>query len=423
MKLGLLYPGQGSQYVGMGERFYQNHQTAKIVFEEANDVLGFDLSALCFRGDARELTRTVNTQPALLTVSYIYTKVFFEECGIPPVLTAGHSLGEITALTCAGAIKFSDALRIVRKRGELMQDSLPQDLGMMCSVTGIDSAAIEAECGRCSNQDDIAVISNYNSFEQTIISGHKKAVLKVAENLSRSGAIINPLNVSSAFHSPLMKGAAEKFESVLSLYQFQEPNWPVISNVTALPYKSAEEIRKNLTLQIVKPVMWVDSMVYMRDYGVTTVIELGPKTVLKNLMKKIAPYVSAFSYDKLEDIKAYEMLCQKYSASENNTNYSNSRLFMDMCLSAVVCTKNSNWNKEEYQKGVIEPYRRIKALQEQLEVKSLEPSPNLLKETWVMLQTALLTKKVPADKKSARCAQILEKTGMRKIIEDKEQLH
>ncbi|GAE86716.1 ACP S-malonyltransferase [Acetivibrio straminisolvens] len=241
-KIALLFPGQGSQYVGMGKKLYENYSAAREVFDEANEVLGFDLKELCFNGDINELTKTENTQPVILTASVAAFRVYMEKYGVKPAFLAGHSLGEFAALTCAGAISFKDAVRIVRNRGRYMQEAVPQGIGAMAAVSGVDKPVIEETCIKVSDENHLVVVSNHNSKDQIVISGHTSAVNTASEILKKHGARIVPLKVSAPFHSPLMQPAADRLREELKLYSYNEPKWQVISNTTHCRIKGRKRL-------------------------------------------------------------------------------------------------------------------------------------------------------------------------------------
>ena len=409
-KTAFVFPGQGSQYVGMGKVVYEKSQAAREVFEETNEILGFDLAKMCFEGNINELTRTENTQPALLTVSTAMLKVFTLETGIEPAYCAGHSLGEITALTCAGAIRFADAVRIVRKRGLYMQEAVPQGQGAMSAVTGIGIPIVEEECKKFNSEENTVVVSNYNSPDQIVVSGHAGAIKSLGERLIKLGASVIPLKVSAPFHSPLMKSAAENLRRELDNYEFNDLKYSVISNVNALPYPGRESISENLSLQVVKPVRWVQSMEYLALQGVNTVVEIGPKEVLKKLVKKNTPGILAFSYDVKEDEKA---LIQRFSPIDAHVMIDKKAKLklITRCIAITVCTKNRNWDNEEYNKGVVEPYRKVQKMLEILEAEDKEPTMEQMKEALDMLKSVFKTKQTPVDEQIERFSQVFNETG------------
>lgn len=408
-KTAFLFPGQGAQYVGMGKKLCDIYTSAARTFEEANDALEFNLSKLCFEGSIEELTKTENTQPALLTASVAAFRVFMQEYGIEPSYLAGHSLGEISALVCAGGIDFSDAVKIVRERGRFMQEAVPQGIGAMAAVSGIDRELIEKECSIYSGSNQVVVVSNYNSPDQIVISGYTSAVNAAGEKLKKLGAGIIPLKVSAPFHSPLMQPAAARLRAELYKYTYKELKYPVLSNVTAQPYTGHTSIIENLAAQIVSPVRWTESVLFLEQNAICTAVELGPKNVLKNLMKKNAPDIKTYSFDMEEDAELLK--CELSEGAESAGIYDpNSPTVVTRCLATAVCTRNYNWDNDEYQKGVIEPYKRIQRLQEELEKQKKQPSRKQMEDALEMLRSVFKTKKTPTEEQVERFTQIFEET-------------
>ncbi len=413
-KIAFLFPGQGSQYTGMGKSLCDAYSIARETFEEANDTLGFDLQRLCFEGDPEELAKTENTQPAILTLSVAQFRVFKQESCIEPDYCAGHSLGELSALTCAGAVKFSDAVKIVRQRGRFMQKAVPVGIGAMAAVTGISIREIEEECGLNSDEARVVVIANYNSSEQIVISGHTDAVNLTSENLKAKGARIIPLKVSAPFHSPLMNPAAEEMREELNKYTFGELKYPVISNITARPYTSKEIIPENLKMQIISPVRWQESMEFLQRCGVEMFVEMGPKTVLKNLAKRNTPDIVAYAYDNNEDVSA---LTDELKPRNSDNKDAKLRLIV-RCLAIAVCTKNKNWDNDEYAAGVVEPYKRVQELLAELEGNNMEPSFEQMTEALKMLKSVFITKKTDIKEQEERFKQIFDETGLGYLFKD-----
>ncbi len=412
-KVVLLFPGQGSQYVGMGKALCESFTEARETFEEANEALGFDLGKLCFEGDMEELTKTENTQPAILTASMAAFRVYMKEIGIEPAYTAGHSLGEFAALCCSGAVKFSDAVKIVRQRGKFMQQAVAVGVGGMAAVSGIGQSTIEDECGKASKGGKLVVVSNYNSPDQIVISGHLEAVEEAGAKLKALGARVIPLKVSAPFHSPLMQPAADLLNEELSKYTYYDLKYPVLSNYTALPYQGKESIIDNLTKQIVQPVRWQASMQYLKVEGVNLGVELGPQTVLRNLMKKNAPEIKTYSYDNDEDVKAVK---RKLLSGEQDIE--NGMEVITKCIAAAICTKNSNWDEQAYQKGVVEPYRKIKNLKEEIIKENRQPSIEEVGQALNMLKSVLLTKMLPTEEQKEYINKILEETKTKELFKN-----
>ncbi len=412
-KIVLLFPGQGSQYVGMGKALCESFSEVREIFEEANDALGFDLKKLCFEGDMQELTKTENTQPAILTASVAAFRVYMKEIGIEPAYTAGHSLGEFSALCCSGAIKFADAVKIVRQRGKFMQQAVAVGVGAMAAISGVSQSTIEEECSNASKNGKLVVVSNYNSPDQIVISGNLEAVEEAGAKLKVLGARVIPLKVSAPFHSPLMQPAADMLNDELCKYSYFDLKYPVLSNVTALPYQGKESLIQNLTKQIVQPVRWQASMQYLQNEDVDLAIELGPQTVLRNLMKKNVPQIKTYSYDNDEDMQAVK---RKLLSGEQDI--SNGMEVITKCIAVAICTKNSNWDEQAYQKGVVEPYRKIKNLKEEILKENRQPSIEEIRQALDMLKSVLLTKMIPKEKQIECINQILKETKVKDIFND-----
>jgi len=304
----VVFPGQGSQYVGMGKSFYDSNAYAKRTIDDASKALGYDLSRVLFEGPAEDLNRTDITQPAILAVSIAAFRVLRQYIDVEPVFFAGHSLGEYTALVASGALDFSSAVALVAKRGRVMMEA--GGTGGMCAVIGLSPQTVADICSRVSEGGSVVVPANINSPLQVVVSGEAKAVKRAAAEAKAEGAkMVIPLRVSVASHSPLMAGAAEKFGALLKEVTFKEFNVPVISNVEAEPMNSADEAAGLLERQLTSPVRWVDTIKKMRDRGVKRIVEIGPKKVLTGLIKRIDGDIEAFSLDGADGLdKAVERL-------------------------------------------------------------------------------------------------------------------
>ncbi|KIL12427.1 Malonyl CoA-acyl carrier protein transacylase [Bacillus pumilus] len=303
-KIAFLFPGQGSQKIGMGKDLFDQEAVSKAVFEEADKTLGFDLSSMIFEGDAEELTLTYNAQPALLTTSIAILKKF-EESGIKADYAAGHSLGEYTALVAAGALSFQDAVYAVRKRGELMNEAVPAGEGAMAAILGLDQAALLEVTKEVTESGHLVELANLNCPGQIVISGTAKGVELASEKAKEKGAKrAIALEVSGPFHSALMKPAAEKFTDILSKLNITDAKTPVISNVTADIVTSRDAIETKLIEQLYSPVRFEESVERLIDLGVTTFIEIGPGKVLSGLVKKVNRRLTTISVSDQETIEA-----------------------------------------------------------------------------------------------------------------------
>jgi [acyl-carrier-protein] S-malonyltransferase len=301
----LLFPGQGSQYVGMGEDLRSSHPSARAVFEEADDVLGFALSRLCAEGPEADLVATQNAQPAILVHSIAVYRCIYDELG-DVAFAAGHSLGEFTAWIAAGSLPFADGLRTVRRRGELMRSSGVERPGTMAALLGLDDKAIDRVCRAASQAGGDVVAANYNAPGQTVISGDVPTVEKAMELAKAAGAKrAIRLNVSGAFHSPLMRVAEAGLAEQLSRVSFKRPAFPVVSNVSAQPVTDPVTARRLLEDQLTSPVRWADSVREMLGAGVTRFIELGPGSVLTGLLRRIDREADGMAVGTADEVSAF----------------------------------------------------------------------------------------------------------------------
>ena len=311
-KVAFVFPGQASQYSGMGKDLADKYPEARAVFDEADKVLGFSISKICFEGTEDELKLTVNTQPAILTVSVAAVRVL-EQKGISPDYVAGHSLGEYSALVAAGALKFADAVQLVRKRGTYMQEAVSAGQGAMAAILGLSPAVVQDACKRAA-EGEVCSAANLNSPEQTVISGHANAVKRAVEIASQSGAkraVVLP--VSAPFHSALMMAAQEKLEKDLQAVQFSELQIPLVTNVDADSIRKGDEARQALVRQVSMPVRWEESMRMLLDEGVRTFVEVGPGRVLTGIMRQIERSVTTLN---VEDEKSLNATIEKIVAAK-----------------------------------------------------------------------------------------------------------
>ncbi len=313
-KVAFVFPGQASQYPGMGKELAEKHPAAKAVFDEANNALGFSISRICFEGTEEDLKLTANTQPAILTCSVAIYRVLAER-GLTPDCVAGHSLGEYSALVAAGALRFADAVQLVRKRGTYMQDAVPAGVGAMAAIMGLSPAVVADVCKRAAG-NEICAAANLNSPDQTVISGHAGAVKRAVELASQAGAkraVI--LAVSAPFHSALMMPMQQRLEQDLRGTEFSNLQVPLVTNVDADTTTSGSEAREALIQQVSMPVRWEESVRLLIEEGVNTFVEVGPGRVLTGLLRQIERSVAALN---VEDEKSLAATAEKIAGARSD---------------------------------------------------------------------------------------------------------
>ena len=297
-----VFPGQGSQYVGMGKELFENFSGAKRIFEEADDSLHFSISSLCFKGPEDALKLTENTQPAILTTSVGALRVLEAEKGVVPQFVAGHSLGEYSALVASGAITFSDAVKTVRLRGRFMQEAVPVGEGAMAAILGMEREEIESLCEEISSEEVVSP-ANFNCPGQIVIAGHSTAVGRAIDRVKQGGKKAVLLPVSAPFHSPLMKPAGERLGKALEEVSISDLKIPVVTNVEAEVNASKDRVKALLVAQVSSPVRWEESMKKMIEKGVEQVLEIGPGKVLSGLMKRIDNRIETRNLEDLQTLK------------------------------------------------------------------------------------------------------------------------
>ena len=304
-----VFPGQGSQAVGMGRELAENYQAAKDTFKEADSILGFALSELMWSGPAEELNQTVNTQPALYVHSVsawrTFTHLYLDAW---PGIVAGHSLGELSALTASGALSFSDGLKLVRRRGELMKRAGELNPGGMAAILGVDIPTLDAICAEASTDGEVVQVANDNCPGQVVISGHKPALERAIAGAKAAGAKrALPLQVSIAAHSPLMASIQAEWDAAVDACAMAMPIFPVVGNVHARPLMTVEELRADIKAQMQSSVRWTESVQWMTEHGIDSFVEAGSGEVLLGLIKRIAPAANRFMLGKPADFMALEL--------------------------------------------------------------------------------------------------------------------
>jgi [acyl-carrier-protein] S-malonyltransferase len=303
-KAAFVFPGQGSQKVGMGRALNDNYPEARSVFAEADEALGYSLSKLCFEGPEAELTLTANAQPAILATSVAALRALEARSPVRPVAVAGHSLGEYSALVAAGALGLADAVRLVHMRGKFMQEAVPAGLGAMAAIIGLSADDIDAVCREAAGTDVVSA-ANLNGAGQVVIAGHKDAVDRACAAAKARGAkLVKLLAVSAPFHCALMQPAADRLASELAGVDVKAPTVPVVSNVEAQPNQDASRVKDLLARQVTAPVRWEESVRCLSALGVKAVVEVGAGNVLGGLVRRIAPDIAVHAAGDPDSIEA-----------------------------------------------------------------------------------------------------------------------
>ena len=400
-KTALLFPGQGQQYVGMGRVLYEQSDKFKKIFDEANDILEFNLSKLMFEGPIQELERTAYLQPAVFTVGYaMYQYLEDQICGNDNFY-AGYSLGEYTALCCSGAISFQEGLILVHRRGNIMEQARGNREIAMASIIGAEEDWVEELC-HLSAADGLVCISGFNAERQVTVSGDKKAVDKVVRRAEEAGSRVVYLKVSGAFHSPLMEEAREALEREIDKCTWRRSSGQVISNLTGRPYQGIEEMKETLSLHLVSPVRWKETMSYLAKQDIDCLIDVGPSRLFEKLY---GSEVGGRRILSLERENGKGEIIKTLAPAEDRLK------MISRALAIAVCLKNNNDDENAYEEGVIRPYREVQALFEHLKSREQDVEIEHMQLAMNMLQSVIKTKKVPAGEGVRRIREILCETN------------
>lgn len=399
----LVFPGQGSQFTGMGKAWFDANASVRDRFQEASDIVGYSLEDLCFAAPPSELTKTRHAQVSLLVVSYAMFEVLMRQRPVTVSAMAGHSLGEITALLAAGALTFEDAVHLVKVRGEAMEVCATQNRTGMIAAVRMPVADVE-KCVEDFNTDGHHIqVANYNAEQQTVLSGTVEDLKGMTAYLEDRGCKVARLNVAGAFHSTFMDDAVPPYVEAIGEIEFSVPRVPVHSTVTGRPYGSAEEIKDALAVQLTSPVRWSAVVSAIAGQGSRRLwIEVGPKHVLTRLISGSVDRDEVYSLDDDSD-EAAAALDRVVEAKKREPG------LVGLCMGAAAATRNRNFDDDEYAAGVIRPYRRLQELS-RAEAES-ELTAEQKQEALDLLRTIMATKRVPEEEQQDRIATIARRTG------------
>jgi [acyl-carrier-protein] S-malonyltransferase len=413
MSVALIFPGQGSQYIGMGKTLCDNFAIAKETLEEASDVLGLNMKKLCFEGNGNlNLNKTSEVQLAVFSVSMAAFHVYMEQVGITPLITAGHSLGEFTALVSSERLSFVDALKLVKFRGKFMQQASEQHPGQMLSVFHASVTELEEICKSIYIKTGPIGIACDNSEVQKVISGCVNAMTECMLLLKDRSIAHQLINRTDAFHSSCMQTAANQMGNVLKHLTISEGRWPVISNVDALPHTSEKEVRKLLIQQITYPVRWRQTIQLMNNMGVNTFIEIGPKAILGNMLNKRNSQYCTHSLDtgfEIDEINSSILNSTSELPTIQNSS-EKSLLFVGNCLKAAISVPNRNKNKEQFQ-DAFEAYKKIETIKSFLREGQVPLNLSLIQQLFSELKMIWKVKKVPVNEQNSLIKDLLKGTG------------
>jgi [acyl-carrier-protein] S-malonyltransferase len=412
-QIAVMFSGQGSQYLGMGKKLFERDGATRAMFDRASRLLDLDMAQLCFSGPAEELNRTENTQPALLLCSVADYRHFRARTDVTPAFMAGHSLGELSALVAADAMSLDDGLLLARARGLAMSRCATEVKTGMHAVTRLERAVVEQICADTPGFGADFVLANVNAPGQFVLSGSVAAMEAAGAALKQAGGAIIPLKVSGPFHSPYMAAAAEQFGAALARVEWRSARVPVLSSMDGRAHGAGQQIARALMEQMTGPVLWSDTMQVLQRAGIDAYLEAGPGAVLKKLALNNLPGASAYGLDVDDDAPAIEKLfAAELRAVEQRPSV------VGRCMAVAVCTQNNNWNEDDYQQGVIDPYRQLQALQEGLEQAGAQPNAEQMRQALDCLGRIFATKGTPADERAWRLSQIIESTGSAEVLAD-----
>lgn len=403
-KTAVILPGQSSQYSKMGKILHENYETVRKIFSEASECLGYDVFKLIDSGNMNEIMKAPKLQPAILVTTYSYYMLYKEIFNIEPVYIAGHSLGEITALACAGVIDFKDAIEIAQMRGKFMQEVADEvGEGSMVAISEMEIDEIKKLCTKYQEKNTPVYLANMNSHDQYVVTGLKQDIISFIDDVKVKGGKAIILRVNIPCHSPYMKQAADKFAEKLKKYTFRKGTCKIISNVTGRPYEEGEDIVMLLAKQITNPVQWIKSMNYLADNDVEVVLEMGPGRILNKMTQSIS---EKYIVSSLDDPKDNQFSLNVFQSKKLfNRNY-----LIERMLGVAVSVKNNNYDEESYKEGVVKPYNKIRKISDELDDTGKTATTEDVESCAELLKGILVCKMVKEEEIITRLAQLKKET-------------
>ncbi len=403
-KLAALFPGQGSQFIGMGKKLCETYDCAARVYQEANDYLNYDLSKICFEGSNSKLNKMDNMLLAIFCTSVAMYEVYKEKAFAEPEFMLGHSLGEYSALVCSEAISFKDALKLIKLRCEYAEEVYKTGKYSVLVVDHLPIDIIENLCIRISGENKKIEIAAYNTSMQALVGGHNEGIEELENELATMGADITPLLSSAPFHTNAMAEYVVPFYEELSKVEISKPKCRVISNVSGKEYTDCLSIKMGLAKQLSSSVLWKQSIQHVARYDIDGFVEIGSKSILTGFVATDFPYIEAFALGQNEDKQRFE---QYMKAGEND--YYN---FIAWSLGIVVSLENRNWDDIQYQAGVIEPYEKCEKILREVEENRRRLNKEDVIEACRLLQSAADTKRAVNNIFEVKVKRLFEKTGI-----------
>lgn len=409
MKYAVLFPGQGSQYVGMGKSLYDNNIEVRHLFDEASEVLGYNFAKKCFESSLSEISKVEVMLPAIFTASVGNFLAFSKEINVEPVCSAGHSLGEYSALVCANSLSFSDALKIICKRSQIVRHVAEQKNASMTIIDGVSSEIVEEWCNQLSDGDKLINIACYNSKNQTVVSGNSDLLMTLEKMIIRYNGQVTPLFGSIPFHCKLVEEEIFELVDCLNTMNIRASKWKIYSNVEANVLHSAEDVVRELSMQIYRPVQWTNIMGQISKENIDVILEAGPSSILSGLAKENHVDKLIYNLSTKSHISSIRNIIK--SGESKNAEDEFVPTVVTKCLAAAVTVPNKNWDNTEYEEGVVKPFEAIRKLQKELEKYHVLPTTEQKKDALLMLKSVYKTKKVEQEEVVYHFNKILQETG------------